>query len=74
MVSESEVVCLHRLGYQTRIASNDVERDFLVGCILKIKFKSAADGGVEEAETIFSWLNLEVGPGLSVNMNDIAEE
>lgn len=43
-------------------------------CLFDVKLERAADSGIEQTETVLAWLDLEVWPRLSVDMDDIAEK
>lgn len=65
-----------RVQQETSIRANnlEIESGADLARLLEVELEGSADGGVQKAEPVLAWLDLEVWPGLSVHMNYITEK
>ena len=71
-----ELSCIDRVQKEASVGPDNLEVDpgADLCSLFEIKLERAADGSIQETEAILAWLDFEVRPGLSVDVNDIAEE
>jgi hypothetical protein len=71
-----ELSRVDRVEKKTSVGSNDLEIDSSanLGRLFEVQLERAADRGIQEAESILAWFDLKVRPGLTVDMDNIAEE
>jgi hypothetical protein len=65
-----------RVEKKTGIRAHDLEIDpgADLRSLFEVKLERAGDRSIQETEAVLAWLNLEVRPRLSVNVDDIAKE
>ena len=71
-----ELGCIDRVQKEASVRPDNLEVDpgADLCSLFEVKLERAADRSIQEAEAILAGLDLEVRPGLSVDVDDIAEE
>lgn len=71
-----ELSCIDRVQKEASVRPDNLEVDpgADLCSLFKVKLERAADGSIQETEAVLAWLDLEVWPGLSIDVDDIAEE
>lgn len=71
-----ELSCIDRVQKEASVRPDNLEVDpgADLCSLFEVKLERAADGSIQETEAVLAWLDLEVRPGLSIDVDDIAEE
>jgi len=71
-----ELGCIDRVQKEASVRPDNLEVDpgADLCSLFEVQLERAANGSIQETEAILAWLDLEVRPRLSIDVDDIAEE